>query len=104
MTRFPGLVNGDLHNAPVTAPSDSSPHLTPYVPGITIEWLRSDARDSAARELEGTMAFVDISGFTAMSERLAGQGKAGAEEVNEVMNDDLRAPARASPTPTAAAC
>ena len=32
------------------------------------------------------MAFVDVSGFTAMSERLAAKGKAGAEEVTDVMN------------------
>jgi class 3 adenylate cyclase/tetratricopeptide (TPR) repeat protein len=32
------------------------------------------------------MAFVDISGFTAMSERLAPEGRAGAEQVTEVMN------------------
>ena len=38
------------------------------------------------REVEGTLAFVDISGFTAMSERLAKLGKAGAEEVTDVMN------------------
>ncbi len=30
--------------------------------------------------------FIDISGFTAMSERLARSGKVGAEEVTEVMN------------------
>ena len=29
---------------------------------------------------------MDISGFTAMSERLAEKGKLGAEEVTEVMN------------------
>ncbi|HST17592.1 MAG TPA: adenylate/guanylate cyclase domain-containing protein, partial [Gaiellaceae bacterium] len=32
------------------------------------------------------MAFVDISGFTALSEKLASEGKAGAEQVTEVMN------------------
>jgi len=32
------------------------------------------------------MAFVDISGFTAMSERLAGLGKEGAEEVSDIIN------------------
>src|SRR5688572_11169411 len=63
----------------------SSANLTPYVPRLTIDWLRT-APHEIARELDGTMAFVDISGFTAMSERLAGRGKAGAEEVNEVMN------------------
>ena len=32
------------------------------------------------------MAFVDISGFTAMSERLEPEGRAGAEQVTDVMN------------------
>ena len=32
------------------------------------------------------MAFVDVSGFTSLSERLATKGRAGAEEVTEVMN------------------
>ena len=59
--------------------------LTPYVSRVVIDWLRSDP-DETWRELEGTLAFVDLSGFTAMSERLARLGKAGAEEVTEVMN------------------
>jgi class 3 adenylate cyclase/tetratricopeptide (TPR) repeat protein len=52
---------------------------------VVVEWLR-DEPDARRRELEGTLAFVDISGFTAMSERLAQKGKLGAEEVTEVMN------------------
>ena len=32
------------------------------------------------------MAFVDVSGFTAMSERLAPKGRLGAEEVTDVMS------------------
>jgi predicted ATPase/class 3 adenylate cyclase len=59
--------------------------LTPYVPRLTVEWL-ADNEDRVWRELEGTMAFLDISGFTAMSEQLAREGKAGAEQVTEVMN------------------
>jgi class 3 adenylate cyclase/tetratricopeptide (TPR) repeat protein len=59
--------------------------FAPYVPRIVAEWLRADP-ESSWRELAGTLAFVDISGFTAMSERLARQGKLGAEEVTEVMN------------------
>jgi class 3 adenylate cyclase/tetratricopeptide (TPR) repeat protein len=59
--------------------------LTPYVPRLTVEWL-NEAPDAEWRELPGTMAFVDISGFTAMSEKLAPEGKAGAEQVTEVMN------------------
>ena len=59
--------------------------IVPYVPRLTIEWLR-DEPERTWREVDGTLAFVDISGFTAMSERLARLGKAGAEEVTEVMN------------------
>ena len=39
------------------------------------------------------MVFVDISGFTKMSERLARQGRVGAEELTEVIGDHLRRPA-----------
>ena len=65
----------------------TSPHadLTPYVPRLTVEWLR-ETPEAEWRELDGTMAFVDISGFTAMSEKLAGEGKSGAEQVTDVMN------------------
>ena len=59
--------------------------LSTYVPRVAIEWLL-DEPESLFRELEGTMAFVDISGFTQMSERLSGLGRAGAEEVTGVIN------------------
>ena len=59
--------------------------LTPYVPRVVIDWLRT-APDATQRELDGTLAFVDLSGFTAMSERLADRGKAGAEELTDVIN------------------
>jgi class 3 adenylate cyclase/predicted ATPase len=59
--------------------------LAPYVPRVVIEWLRT-APGATQRELDGTLAFVDLSGFTAMSERLAGRGKAGAEELTDVIN------------------
>jgi class 3 adenylate cyclase/tetratricopeptide (TPR) repeat protein len=70
--------------APETSPAPRT-DLTPYVPRVVIDWLRA-APDARWRELEGTLAFVDLSGFTAMSERLAKLGKAGAEEVSEVMD------------------
>jgi len=59
--------------------------VVPYLPRITLEWLR-DAPAERHRALAGTMAFVDVSGFTAMSERLAPQGRLGAEEVTDVMS------------------
>ncbi len=67
-------------------PADAaSPGLVPYVPRVVIEWLREEPK-ATWRDLDGTLAFVDLSGFTAMSERLAQKGKAGAEELTEVMN------------------
>ncbi|HEY6836585.1 MAG TPA: AAA family ATPase [Gaiellaceae bacterium] len=68
--------------APETVPSVD---LTPFVPRVVVDWLR-ETPDARHRRLEGTLAFVDISGFTAMSERLAQKGKLGAEEVTDVMN------------------
>src|SRR3954469_24337417 len=59
--------------------------LTPAVPRLVIEWLR-EGPGATRRTLDGTLAFVDISGFTAMSERLSSLGRAGAEEVTEIMN------------------
>src|SRR4051812_10705252 len=64
---------------------ESSAELVSFVPRLTLEWLR-DEPDTAWREVDGTLSFVDISGFTAMSERLSSLGRAGAEEVTEVMN------------------
>ena len=63
--------------------------LRPYVPRLLISWLR-DTPDARHREVEGTLAFVDISGFTKMTERLARKGKVGAEEVNDALDDVFR--------------
>ncbi|MEM8926270.1 MAG: tetratricopeptide repeat protein [Actinomycetota bacterium] len=38
------------------------------------------------RSLDGSMLSADISGFTALSEKLAGKGKAGAEEITILIN------------------
>ena len=37
-------------------------------------------------EVDGTLCFVDISGFTALSEKLAARGRVGAEELTEVLS------------------
>src|SRR6476620_8998156 len=65
--------------------STASAELVSFVPRLTLDWLR-DHPDATWREVDGTLAFVDISGFTAMSERLSSLGRAGAEEVTEIMN------------------
>src|SRR6266516_1868527 len=59
--------------------------LVSFVPRLTLEWLRSSP-DLNWLEIDGTLAFVDISGFTAMSEQLSSRGRAGAEEITDVMN------------------
>src|SRR6185437_16941080 len=38
------------------------------------------------RVVDGTLAFVDISGFTRLTERLAGKGKIGAEEMSNLLD------------------
>ena len=72
-----------MTQAPVRAGSPAE--LVSFVPRLTLEWLR-DHPTQQWLEVDGTLAFVDISGFTAMSERLSSLGRAGAEEVTEVMN------------------
>jgi class 3 adenylate cyclase/tetratricopeptide (TPR) repeat protein len=60
-------------------------NLASYIPRLVIEWDR-DAVGRPYRQIDGTLVFMDISGFTAMSERLAKKGLVGAEEVTEVMS------------------
>jgi len=54
------------------------------VPRLLIQWL-DKAPGTTLREIDGSVVFVDISGFTSMSERLARRGKVGAEEVTDVL-------------------
>ncbi|HWL91456.1 MAG TPA: adenylate/guanylate cyclase domain-containing protein, partial [Actinomycetota bacterium] len=63
---------------------DASVTLRPYVPRLLIQWL-VDAPGTTYREIDGTIVFIDVSGFTSMSERLARRGKEGAEEVTDVI-------------------
>ena len=58
--------------------------LQPYVPRLVHGWQTSHP-DVTWREIEGSMVFADVSGFTSMSERLARHGRVGAEEVTEVI-------------------
>ena len=48
----------------------SSEVLRPYVPRLVMDWLRETPNDRY-RPVVGTLAFVDLSGFTKMCERLA---------------------------------
>ena len=70
--------------------TDTATDLVSFVPRLTIEWLRAKPEQTWL-EVDGTLAFVDISGFTAMSEQLSSLGRAGAEEVTDVMNTTFSA-------------
>lgn len=58
--------------------------LRAYVPRLTLDWDR-DARGVPHRRIDSSMVFVDISGFTALSERLASFGRVGAEEITDLL-------------------
>jgi len=66
-------------------PTDTATILRPYVPRLVIDWLRTTPT-ATHREIEGTLVFVDISGFTALSERLAKRGKVGAELMRDTLD------------------
>jgi class 3 adenylate cyclase len=64
--------------------------LKPYVPRLLIEWVR-ETPDASYRAVDGSLAFVDISGFTALTERLARRGKIGAELLRDTLDGVFRA-------------
>ncbi len=59
--------------------------LRPYVPRLVVDWLRADPTQ-LHREVEASLVFVDISGFTALTERLARKGKVGAELMRDTLD------------------
>jgi class 3 adenylate cyclase/tetratricopeptide (TPR) repeat protein len=59
--------------------------LAAYVPRLVVDWL-ADEPERQHRTVPGTYVFADITGFTTLTERLAIRGKAGAEEMAELLN------------------
>ena len=71
---------------PARTPADEpAQQLLAYVPRLALEWL-SQTPEEEHRRVEGTLVFVDVSGFTALTERLAARGRAGTEEINEIVS------------------
>lgn len=64
--------------------TEAHDRLRPYLPRLLIQWL-AEAPEDVHREVTGSIAFVDISGFTKLSERLARRGKVGAEELTDAI-------------------
>ena len=92
---------GQTLDAMVTAPTVRA-SLQPYVPRLTLQWLDAEP-DQLHREVQASMVFVDISGFTKLSEKLAKLGKLGAEEIAASI-DSCFAHCSRSPTATMGAC
>jgi class 3 adenylate cyclase len=59
--------------------------LAAYVPRLLREWTEVTPH-ARFREVPGSLVFVDISGFTRLSERLARKGKVGAEELTDTID------------------
>src|SRR5437764_4617292 len=64
--------------------AEEAERLKPYVPRQILQWL-AETPSVNYREIEGSLVFVDISGFTKLSERLAKRGKVGAEELTDAI-------------------
>src|SRR5215213_7344840 len=60
------------------------PSATPYVPRILLRHLAEDS-EATWWTTDGSVVFVDISGFTKLSEKLAKIGKEGAEQVTDAI-------------------
>jgi class 3 adenylate cyclase/tetratricopeptide (TPR) repeat protein len=61
--------------------SDLRRHVAP----IALAW-DGEAPGALWRAVEGTLVFADVSGFTALTERLSQRGRIGAEEIVETLN------------------
>ncbi len=65
---------------------DFATALASFLPRKIILSKIYDPQHEISERLKVVLLFADISGFTAMSERLTRLGKAGAEEVNSIIN------------------
>ncbi len=62
--------------------------LTTYLPAHIVDRILRDPvpGKTAGQFVDGSLLFSDISGFTAMSERLSRAGREGAEEITAIVN------------------
>ena len=64
--------------------------VRPYVPR-TLQQHLMDGADRKVWTAEGTAVFVDVSGFTQLSEQLAKKGREGAEQITDVISASFEA-------------
>jgi class 3 adenylate cyclase/tetratricopeptide (TPR) repeat protein len=73
---------------PAAAPAGTPGALAPYASRLHRRWLAEDPEASGPRHrvVDGSLVFADVSGFTPLAERLARNGKVGAEELTDTLN------------------
>jgi class 3 adenylate cyclase/tetratricopeptide (TPR) repeat protein len=59
--------------------------LLPYLSDLQARWL-SEEPCTRWRQVDASLVFADVSGFTPLSEKLARKGKVGAEELTAILN------------------
>ncbi len=59
--------------------------LRRHVPRVVLTW-DDEVPGERWRVIDGTLVFADISGFTALTEKLSKRGRIGAEEIVETLN------------------
>jgi class 3 adenylate cyclase/tetratricopeptide (TPR) repeat protein len=62
-----------------------STDLRRHVPRVALTW-DDETPGARWRQVDGTLVFADISGFTALTEKLSAKGRIGAEEIIETLN------------------
>lgn len=60
--------------------------LAAYFPRLARRWI-AERPERTTSEVDGSVVFVDVSGFTKLSERLARLGKIGAEELSVAITE-----------------
>jgi class 3 adenylate cyclase/tetratricopeptide (TPR) repeat protein len=62
----------------------SEDDLRPYLSALQLRWMVA-APGRRWRAEDGSLLFFDVSGFTPLTERLASRGKAGGEELTDIL-------------------
>ena len=78
---------GSMDVARISEPTRA---LQPYAPRLAIEWL-AETPEVRHLAVDGTLAFLDISGFTKLTERLARAGRSGPEELSDILDSTFGA-------------
>jgi len=84
-------VPGSVAHASILTRMSEAP-FSPFVPAILTERLARTGRDVAGPDgwrTAGVVLVIDITGFTALTERLAERGPGGAETLASVLNESF---------------